>query len=232
MLYSKNRSLALINLHMLTYYAQKKIIDLLFSFCILITFSPFILIAFIIVSFETKSFGFYAQKRVGLNGRIFTLYKLKTMYDTKESSTCTASNDKRISKFGKILRRFKIDEIPQMFNVLKGEMSLVGPRPDVPSFTNTLIGDQIRILSVKPGITGPASLIFRHEELILSRVPDPESYSLNILWPQKVNINLIYIKKKSIYHDLKLIMKTIFSPLFPTLLVEYAKFNEHCLLNL
>ncbi|MCH8496630.1 MAG: sugar transferase, partial [Balneolales bacterium] len=119
-----------------------------------------------------------------------------------ELSTVTTSTDVRISGIGRILRRAKIDELPQLWNVLKGDMSLVGPRPDVPGYADALTGDDRIVLSVRPGITGPASLFFRKEELLLSRVDNPVEYNDSVIWPEKVRINRRYVENYSFFGDL------------------------------
>ena len=121
----------------------------------------------------------------------------------------TADGDQRITKTGRILRKLKIDELPQLFNVLLGQMSLVGPRPDVPGFADQLAGDDRIILSIRPGITGPASIAFRNEEEILAAVDDPEVYNREVIWPEKVAINKQYVQTQSLLGDVKLILQTV-----------------------
>ena len=121
----------------------------------------------------------------------------------------TADGDQRITKTGRILRKLKIDELPQLFNVLLGQMSLVGPRPDVPGFADQLTGDDRIILSIRPGITGPASIAFRNEEEILASVDDPETYNREVIWPEKVAINKQYVQSQSLLGDVKLILQTV-----------------------
>jgi lipopolysaccharide/colanic/teichoic acid biosynthesis glycosyltransferase len=192
---------------------KNKIIKRLFDFFLallglLITW-PIILIAWIIASIETKSNGFFLQKRVGENGKLFTIIKIKTMYPDKKGSTVTTANDSRITKSGKFFRKYKIDELPQLINVLKGDMSFVGPRPDVPGYADKLEGEDRIILSVKPGITGPASLKYKNEEEILASVKNPKEYNDKVIWPDKVKINKEYIKNWSLKKDIEYIIKTI-----------------------
>ena len=191
---------------------QDKIIKRLFDFSLallglLITW-PIIFISWIIASIETKSNGFFLQKRVGENGKIFTIIKIKTMYPNN-GSTITTINDNRIIKSGKIFRKYKIDELPQLINVLKGDMSFVGPRPDVPGYADNLKGEDRLILKIKPGITGPASIKYKNEEEILAKVDNPKEYNDNIIWPDKVRINKEYIKNWSLKKDIQYIIKTI-----------------------
>ena len=143
----------------------KRVFDFSLSLIGLLITWPIILIAWIIASIETKSNGFFLQKRVGENGKLFTIIKIKTMYPNN-GSTVTTANDSRITKSGKFFRKYKIDELPQLINVLKGDMSFVGPRPDVPGYADKLSGDDKVILSLKPGITGPATLKYKNEEEI------------------------------------------------------------------
>ena len=186
----------------------KRLFDIVFSFLGLLITWPIILIAWIIASIETKSNGFFLQKRVGKNGRLFTIIKIKTMYPNKGSSVTTA-NDERITKSGRFFRKYKIDELPQLLNVLKGDMSFVGPRPDVPGYADKLEGEDRIVLTVRPGITGPATLKYKNEEEILAKVDNPEKYNSNVIWPDKVQINKNYIKNYSFWKDLKYIYKTI-----------------------
>jgi lipopolysaccharide/colanic/teichoic acid biosynthesis glycosyltransferase len=169
---------------------------------------PIILTAWIIASIETKSNGFFLQKRVGENGKLFTIIKIKTMYPNN-GSTVTTANDNRITKSGKFFRKYKIDELPQLINVLKGDMSFVGPRPDVPGYADKLEGEDRIILSIKPGITGPATIKYKNEEEILARVNDPIKYNNEVIWPDKVKINKEYIKNWSLKKDIEYILKTI-----------------------
>jgi lipopolysaccharide/colanic/teichoic acid biosynthesis glycosyltransferase len=124
-------------------------------------------------------------------------------------STVTTANDKRITKSGRFFRRYKIDELPQLINVLKGDMSFVGPRPDVPGYADKLEGEDRIILTIKPGITGPATLKYKNEEEILAKVEDPVKYNNEVIWPDKVKINKEYIKNWSLKKDIEYILKTI-----------------------
>ena len=186
----------------------KRIFDIIFSIIGLIIFWPIILIAWIIASIDTKSNGFFLQKRVGENGKIFTIIKIKTMKKNKGSSITTV-NDSRITKSGKFFRKYKIDELPQLINILKGDMSFVGPRPDVPGYADKLKGDDRIILSIKPGITGPATLKYKNEEEILAKVKNPKEYNDKIIWPDKVEINKQYIRNWSLIKDIEYIIQTL-----------------------
>jgi lipopolysaccharide/colanic/teichoic acid biosynthesis glycosyltransferase len=167
----------------------------------------------LVASFDTKSNGFYMQLRVGQYGEKFRLIKIKTMRsDLEITTTITQSNDPRITRSGAFLRKTKLDELPQLWNVLVGEMSIVGPRPDVPGYADQL-DEKVRrvLLSVRPGITGPASLTYRNEEELLAGQSDPKRYNDEVIWPDKVRINLNYIENWRNSTEIVYIFKTIFS---------------------
>jgi lipopolysaccharide/colanic/teichoic acid biosynthesis glycosyltransferase len=143
-------------------------------------------------------------------GRPFKILKIKTMRPVEGiSTTVTARNDVRITPLGRWLRRAKIDELPQVINVLIGDMSFVGPRPDVPGFADQLTGENRNILSLRPGITGPATLAFRNEEETLANMVDPDRYNKEVIYPSKVVMNLEYLKNHSFYRDFQLIFETV-----------------------
>jgi len=171
-----------------------------------------ILLAWIAASFDTRSNGFFIQHRVGRNGMLFRVVKVKTMRPVVDfDTTVTRRGDPRITNVGAFFRRTKIDELPQLWNVLLGEMSFVGPRPDVPGFADTLQGGEARaMLSIRPGITGPATLKYRNEEEILAEQANPESYNRDVIWPDKVRINLEYIRRWSLRRDIQYILQTVF----------------------
>lgn len=171
-----------------------------------------ILITWGLASLDTRSNGFFIQQRVGRYGRLFRVVKIKTMRpDSLQTTTVTQSGDSRITSLGAFFRKTKIDELPQLWNVLIGDMSFVGPRPDVPGFADRVEGKERAILSLQPGITGPATLKYRHEEELLASVENPEAYNREVIWPDKVHINLEYISNWSLIQDLKYILQTIFS---------------------
>ncbi len=189
----------------------KRVFDLFFSFIGLVFLAIPILFLIVVASFSTNTFGLFSQWRVGQNGELFKMYKIRTMKgNLLDDNYITTKNDIRITAFGKFLRLFKLDELPQLFNVLMGNMSFVGPRPDVKGYADKLVGEERIILSVKPGITGPATLKFKHEEIILENQIDPKSYNDEIIWPEKVKINIQYIVNWSLLYDIKYILKTIF----------------------
>lgn len=189
----------------------KRLFDLFFSILGLFLLIVPILIFIAISTISIRKFGLYTQKRVGQYGKIFTILKIRTMLGDEESDHITVKNDFRITPFGKFLRHFKLDELPQLMNVLVGQMSLVGPRPDVKGYADKLIGEDRIILSVKPGITGPATLLFRDEESLLEKQENPKKYNDEVIWKEKIRINKSYIENWTFIGDVKCILKTIFS---------------------
>jgi len=174
----------------------------------LLVLSPIILVSWALAKRDTKASGIFRQTRIGRHGKPFTIYKLRTML-LVEGTTVTTANDARITPMGRALRRWKLDELPQLWNVLKGDMSLVGPRPDVPGFMDSLQGDDRLILELQPGITGPATLKYRNEEDILAVQSDPEVHNQDVIWPDKVRLNREYLENWSLFRDLKYILETI-----------------------
>ena len=170
-----------------------------------------ILLAWVAASIDTRSNGFFIQKRVGRNGEIFRVVKIKTMHPVAAfDTTVTRRGDPRITPLGAFFRRTKIDELPQLWNVLFGDMSFVGPRPDVPGFADKLQGEERVMLSIRPGVTGPATLKYRNEEELLAAQDDPEAYNRDVIWPDKVRTNLQYIQEWSLWNDCCYIFRTIF----------------------
>jgi len=170
---------------------------------------PMALIA-ILIGITSGSPILFTQERVGKGGQIFYVKKFRTMsVRSVEDSSITVAGDSRVTAIGSYLRRWKLDELPQLWNVLVGEMSLVGPRPDVPGYADKLQGDDRKLLLLRPGITGPATLAYRNEEEILAKVSDPVQYNNEIIYPDKVRINLEYMEKCSLMQDLKYILETM-----------------------
>lgn len=189
----------------------KRVFDVVVSLVGIAVLWPVILVGWIASAISTRANGFFVQRRVGLHGEMFSLLKLRSMRQVAGVTTSvTSDNDVRITATGRVLRKLKIDEFPQLFNVLVGQMSLVGPRPDVSGFADKLEGDDRQVLSVRPGITGPASIAFRKEEEMLAGVENPEVYNREVIWPEKVRINKAYIRDYSLALDLKYIWQTIF----------------------
>ncbi|WP_456389514.1 sugar transferase [Hydrogenimonas sp.] len=188
----------------------KRSFDLGVSSAGLLLLWPLIAAGWIVASIETRSNGFFLQERVGRGGKRFKVLKLKTMKPMdKIDTTVTTAHDARITRSGRFLRKSKIDELPQLWNVLTGDMSLVGPRPDVPGFADRLEGEDRIVLSVRPGITGPATIKYKNEEDILAQQKDPERYNREVIWPDKVRINKAYIRNWRFFEDMKIILQTI-----------------------
>lgn len=152
----------------------------------------------------------FRQRRSGQHGKIFTIFKFRTMIVNHGGSTISIRGEKRITPVGTFLRNHKLDELPELLNVLKGDMSLVGPRPDVPEYTSKLCGDERKIIELRPGLTGPASLKYASEEVLLASVEDPLKYNDNVIWPDKVKINLEYYYNNTFIGDIRIMLKTIF----------------------
>lgn len=170
------------------------------------------LIIFIIHKVVMPDGGFlFKQKRVGQYGKAFNIYKIRTMKAGSDNNLfVTTANDDRILPFGRWLRKTKLDEIVELINVLKGDMSFVGPRPDVEGYADKLEGEDRKILELRPGITGPASLKYINEEEILAKVDNPQQYNDEVIFPDKVKINLDYYYNRSFWGDIRIILNTIF----------------------
>ena len=190
---------------------MKRLFDFTCSLAGLFLLSPLILLLAIVVKVTSKGPVFFIQERVGKDGKIFKMIKFRSMLITQNSSsTISVKGDIRVTKIGVFLRRYKLDEFPELFNVLLGHMSLVGPRPDVPGYSDKLVGEDRNILKLRPGITGPASLKYSNEEEILAKQKNPKAYNDEVIYPDKVRINLEYYNNQSIWLDIKIIFATIF----------------------
>jgi lipopolysaccharide/colanic/teichoic acid biosynthesis glycosyltransferase len=188
----------------------KRTLDLVVSLLGLVLFGWLILLAYLLATIDTGQSGFFLQTRVGKDGKLFKTVKLRTMRNIPGiTTTVTGANDPRITRIGRFFRKTKLDELPQLINVLLGQMSLVGPRPDVPGFADQLTGEDRIILTIRPGITGPATLAFRHEEALLAAQPDPERYNREVIYPEKVRLNREYIEHYHFSLDLRYIIQTI-----------------------
>ena len=189
---------------------EKRLFDIVLSVVgIGITWWVMVL-AWIVATVETKSNGLFIQERIGKDAKPFLVFKIKTMKSVRGvDTTVTKSGDVRITTSGTFFRKTKIDELPQLFNVLLGSMSFVGPRPDVKGFADILEGGDRIILSVRPGITGPASLKYRDEESILANQNNPEAYNRDVIWADKVQINKNYVQEWSLKKDIIYIIKTM-----------------------
>jgi lipopolysaccharide/colanic/teichoic acid biosynthesis glycosyltransferase len=189
---------------------MKRGFDIVVSFIGLGLLTPLFLAISILIKLYMPGPLIFCQKRTGRNGKTFVLYKFRSMKINEAGTTTTVKGDSRITPLGAKLRKYKLDELPELWNVLKGDMSIVGPRPDLPVFTNRLTGEELRILDLRPGITGTASLKYSNEEEILAGVPDPQKYTDNIIWPDKVSINLDYYRNRSFFGDILIILRTLF----------------------
>lgn len=169
---------------------------------------PVIVVAWRLAARDTGATGFFRQERVGRDGKLFKVIKIRTMR-AMDGTTITTASDDRITPLGAKLRRYKIDELPQLWNVLIGDMSVVGPRPDVRGFLDCLEGEDRKLLQLRPGITGPASLKYRDEEQMLANVQNPEQHNTYVIWPDKVRINLEYMRNWSFVEDIRIILRTI-----------------------
>lgn len=151
----------------------------------------------------------FKQKRVGRNGKLFTMYKFRSMSVGHGGSSVSVAGESRITPLGAKLRHYKLDELPELWNVLIGDMSFVGPRPDVPGYADQLTGKDRDVLKLRPGITGPASLKYRDEEDLLAMQNDPQKYNDEVIFPDKVRINLYYLHHYSFIKDIKMILCTV-----------------------
>lgn len=151
----------------------------------------------------------FKQRRVGQYGRLFTMYKFRSMTVNHSGNSISVKGENRITPFGAMLRKCKLDELPELWNVFIGDMSFVGPRPDVPGYADKLEGDDRRMLLLKPGITGPASLKYRNEEELLAEQENPQKYNDEVLFPDKVRINIEYLDNWSFWNDIKIIIYTV-----------------------
>jgi lipopolysaccharide/colanic/teichoic acid biosynthesis glycosyltransferase len=188
----------------------KRIFDLFFSLIVLILFLPFGIIIALLVGLGSKGGVFYSQERIGIDGKSFNLLKFRSMkVDADKSGKLTVGmRDARITKIGYFIRKFKLDEFPQFINVLKGEMSIVGPRPEVPEYVNLYNQEQRKILRVKPGITDYASLEYFTENELLAKSEDPVRTYIEEVMPAKIKLNEKYLKNPVLSEDFKIIWKT------------------------
>ena len=189
----------------------KYIFDRLFALIGLIVLSPILLVIFIIHKIKMPKGSFlYRQVRIGKDAKPFRIFKIRTMREESEAEgTVTTADDPRVLPFGRWLRESKVDTFFELFNILIGDMSFVGPRPDVPGYADKLTGNDRKILELRPGLTGPASIKYRHEDRILAAQPDPKKYNDEVIWPDKVKINLEYYEKWSLWLDISILWKTI-----------------------
>ncbi|MFE3869306.1 sugar transferase [Flavobacterium sp. LS2P90] len=181
----------------------KRFFDIIFSLFSLLFFFWVVCIAWLLAAIDTHTSGIFIQARIGQFGNTFKIYKLRTIQFAPSPESA------RISKIGKLLRDYKLDELPQLFNVLKGEMSIVGPRPDLPGYYDLLEGENRKILELKPGLTSPAALKYSNEEQLLEKQELPLLYNNNSIFPDKVRLNLVYYYHRSFWGDMVIILKTV-----------------------
>ena len=189
---------------------MKRVLDFLCSLVVLVLLLPVWLVVALLIVLESRGGVFYVQKRVGKDNRDFNLYKFRTMRPDSDSKglLTVGARDSRITRVGYFLRKYKIDEFPQLFNILKGDMSIVGPRPEVRKYVDLYTPEQMRVLSVRPGLTDYASIRYVNENEVLAASDDPERTYIEEVMPAKLALNLQYIDNQSLKEDLKLIFKT------------------------
>jgi len=204
----------------------KRSFDLLASAVGLLLLWPVIIVCMLIARRDTGLSGIFTQLRVGQHGKVIKVHKIRTMKQVQGVDTSvTVINDTRITTVGRRLRRLKLDELPQLWNVFIGDMSFVGPRPDVPGYADTLSGEERAILELKPGITGPATIKYTDEEILLSQVVDAKAYNDSVVYPDKVRINLAYLREWSLVSDIRYILITL------RLLAIPAELQVTCLID-
>lgn len=189
---------------------MKRLFDIVFALVMLLLFSPLFLVLAIWIGLDSRGGVFFGQERVGLNGQPFRLWKFRTMKPHAErgGQLTVGSSDSRITRAGYFLRKFKVDELPQLWNVVMGDMSVVGPRPEVPRYVEKYTREQQMVLSIRPGITDYASLRYFEESDLLAKSPHPEETYLREIMPAKLALNLEYVRKHSFTGDLAIIVKT------------------------
>ncbi|WP_296165161.1 sugar transferase [uncultured Porphyromonas sp.] len=190
---------------------KKWLFDRTMSFVGLIVLSPVLLVVALLIRVKMPGGPvLFRQKRVGKDGKLFTMVKFRSMMVDHGGSSVSVAGESRITPVGAKLRRYKLDELPELWNVLVGDMSFVGPRPDVPGYADKLQGSDRVILKLRPGITGPASLKYRNEEELLAGVDDPQAYNDTVIFPDKVRINKEYYYHWSFRKDIQYIVQTVF----------------------
>lgn len=188
----------------------KWIFDRIASLIGLLCLWPVLLVVAILIKIKMPGGpAFFTQKRVGRHGKLFTMHKFRSMTVSHSGSSVSVAGEARITPLGAKLRKYKLDELPELWDVLIGNMSFVGPRPDVPGYADQLKGDDRRVLELRPGITGPASLKYRDEEELLAKVDNPIEYNDTVIYPDKVQINLYYLNHYSFVKDIQMILCTV-----------------------
>lgn len=188
----------------------KYLFDRIMALIGLVVLSPILFVVWILIRIKMPDGpAVFTQKRVGKGGILFTMYKFRSMSAHHSGSTVSVAGESRITPLGAKLRRYKLDELPELWNVFIGDMSFVGPRPDVPGYADKLEGDDRRVLQLRPGITGPASLKYRDEEVLLAAQANPQEFNDKVIYPDKVRINLYYLDHYSFVADIKMIIATV-----------------------
>lgn len=184
--------------------------DIIFSIIGLVILSPIFIVLYLLIRIESKGGGFYSQERIGKNGKPFKLYKFRSMRigSDKKGLITIGEKDNRITKTGFILRKYKLDELPQLWNVFIGDMSLVGPRPEVKKYTDLYTEEQKQVLQVRPGITDWASIKYVDENKILGEAKDPDEAYVNLIMPNKIKSNMVYIQHQTLGEYFKIIFTT------------------------
>jgi len=192
------------------YLLFKRIADIISSFCVLALLFPFFLIIAIWILLDSKGGVFYTQTRVGRNKKEFQIIKFRSMaVDSDKKGAITVGQDARVTRSGRFIRKYKIDEFPQLLNVIMGQMSVVGPRPEVPKYVKLYNQNQLKVLSVRPGLTDYASLEYFEEQKMLGESSNPEKTYIESVMPAKLSLNLKYVEEQGLLVDLKCIFKTI-----------------------
>jgi len=187
----------------------KRLFDIAASVFGLIVFSPVFLVIAMLIKIKMPGPVFFRQNRVGKDAKLFRMVKFRTMKVNHGGSTISVKGESRITPLGATMRKYKLDELPEFWNILIGDMSFVGPRPDVPGYADILKGEDRLLLTVRPGLTGAASIKYSNEEELLSEQEDPIKFNDEVLYPAKVRINNNYVKNWSFYLDIKIIMYTL-----------------------
>ena len=188
----------------------KYIFDRIVSFIGLLCLWPVLIVVAILIKIKMPGGpALFTQKRVGRHGKLFTMHKFRSMTVSHSGSSVSVAGEARITPLGAKLRKYKLDELPELWDVFIGNMSFVGPRPDVPGYADQLKGDDRRVLELRPGITGPASLKYRDEEELLAKVENPIDYNDTVIYPDKVRINLYYLDHYSFIRDIQMILCTV-----------------------
>lgn len=193
---------------------MKSIFDRIVSFLGLLILFPLFIVIALIIKITSKGPVLFRQKRVGQYGKLFTIYKFRSMVVNNDDTNISVLGDSRITALGKFLRKHKLDELPELWNIFRGDMSFVGPRPDVPGYADRLTGNLKRLLDYKPGITGPATLIYSNEEEMLAKTDNPKKFNDEVLYPEKVRINLEYFENSTFFSDIKIILNTVFRNIY------------------